>query len=60
MKNKYYVTITKDTQSAKYILEIGNEWDAFRVPQTFAELVSLKNKLDLIIEKGKKDENIHD
>jgi len=51
--NKYYVKIAKDPQSAKYILEIGNDWDAFRVPQTYAELVSLKNKLDAIIEKGK-------
>lgn len=57
MKNKFYVSITKDTQSSKFIVEVGNEFDAFRVPQTFAELVSLKNKLDYIIEKEKGREN---
>ena len=56
-ENKFYVKITRDTQSSKFILEVGNEYDAFRVPQSLPELVSLKNKLEFIIEKEKGREN---
>lgn len=57
MKNRFYVKIDKDTQSSKFILEVGNEYDAFRVPQSLPELVGLKNKLDAIIEEEREKEN---
>ena len=57
MKNKYYVSITRDPQSSKFILEIGNEYDAFRVPQTLPQLVAVKNKIESIIEREKGKEH---
>ena len=47
----------KDPQSSKFILEIGNEYDAFRVPQTLPQLVAVRNKIDYIIEREKGREN---
>ena len=56
-ENKFYVSIMKDPQSSKFILEIGNEYDAFRVPQTIPQLVAVRNKIDYIIEREKGREN---
>jgi hypothetical protein len=56
-ENKFYVSITRDTQSSKFILEIGNEYDAFRVPQTLPQLIAGKNKIESIIEREKGREN---
>ena len=56
-ENKFYVSITRDPQSSKFILEIGNEYDAFRVPQTLPQLIAVKNKIESIIEREKGREN---
>lgn len=61
MKNKNknsYLTITKDPtgQTKDWVIEIGGEYDSFRIAVDFADLITIKNEIITIEERTKQHE----
>lgn len=61
MKNKNknsYLKIYKDPTGAKkdWVVEVGGEYDAFRIAVDFADLIAIKNEIITIEERTKQNE----
>lgn len=61
MKNERkgcFLRIFKDPSGGKkdYLIEMGGEYDCFRIAVDFADLVSIKNEIIIIQEKAKEHE----
>lgn len=59
IKKNCYLRITKDPsgETKDFIVEMGGEYDAFRISVDFADLVTIKNEIIEIEERAKQGEN---
>jgi hypothetical protein len=62
MRNKRkgsYFKAYKDATGDKgdYVVEVGTDYDSFRIAIDFADLIAIKNEIGKIIEKAKEAEN---
>lgn len=57
-KKNSYLTITKDPtgQTKDWVIEIGGEYDSFRIAVDFADLITIKNEIITIEERTKQHE----
>lgn len=58
-KKGCYLHIGKDPTGLKkdYIIEVGGEYDAFKIAVDFADLITIKNEIITIEERAKQNEN---
>lgn len=58
-KKNCYLRITKDPSGATkdFVVEMGGEYDAFRISVDFADLITIKNEIIEIEERAKQGEN---
>lgn len=58
-KKGCYLHIGKDPTGATkdYVIEMGGEFDAFKIAVDFADLITIKNEIITIEERAKQNEN---
>lgn len=61
-KKGCFLNIIKDISGGKndYIIEVGSEFDVFRIAVEYSNLITVKNEIERIIERAKKNEREYD
>lgn len=55
-KKGAYVKILKDPAEGCFLLEMGSDFDCFRIAVDFVDLITLKNEIEYIEEQAKRNE----
>lgn len=57
-KKGTYIKISRSMEEKCYIVEMGTEFDCFRIAVDFVDLIKLKNELQEIEENAKRNEQM--